>query len=53
MKVECTYTPPTFEESPSNFENVIDWNVISDELGFVFGFGIVIGSLIFLKRFRI
>ncbi|XP_062167101.1 receptor like protein 22-like [Alnus glutinosa] len=57
LKVECTYAepkpPPTLEESPSNYENVIDWNLISAELGIIFGFGIVIGPLMFFKRWRI
>ncbi|XP_059428286.1 putative receptor like protein 25 [Corylus avellana] len=57
LKAKCTHakpiSPPTFKESPSNSENVIDWNFISVELGFVFGFGIVIWSFMFLKRWRI
>jgi Leucine-rich repeat (LRR) protein len=57
LKVECTYTkpvsPPTFEKIPANYKSAIDWNFISVELGFVFGFGIVIGPLMFLKRWRI
>ncbi|KAK7833867.1 receptor-like protein 7 [Quercus suber] len=31
----------------------INWNYLSAELGFVFGFGMVIGPLIFWKRWRI
>jgi hypothetical protein len=57
LNAECTHaepiSPPTFDESPSNSENMIDWNFISAELGFVFGFGIVIGPLMFCKRWRI
>jgi len=48
----------TFEVSHSNTRTVIDWNkidwnYISPELGFIFGFGIVIGPLMFLKRWKI
>ena len=43
--------PPTFKETHSN--SGIDWNFISAELGFIFGFGIVIGPLMFWKRWRI
>ncbi|KAL4606288.1 hypothetical protein ACB092_09G091800 [Castanea dentata] len=44
---------PTFEETHLNPGIVIDWNFISAELGFVFGLGIVIGPLMFWKRWRI
>ncbi|XP_050244003.1 receptor-like protein 33 [Quercus robur] len=44
---------PTFEETHLNPVIVIDWNVVSAELGFVFGLGIVIGPLMFWKRWRI
>jgi len=49
---------PTAEGSHSNTGividwNKIDWNYISPELGFIFGFGIVIAPLMFLKRWRI
>ncbi|XP_059429264.1 receptor-like protein 6 [Corylus avellana] len=55
LKSKCTYEepPPTYEESHSNSRIVIEWNYISAELGFVFGFGIVIGPLMFWKRWRI
>ncbi|KAG6671229.1 hypothetical protein I3843_Q007200 [Carya illinoinensis] len=43
---------PTFEESDSNSGIGIDWNFLSVELGFVFGFGIAIGPLMFWKRWR-
>ena len=43
---------PTFEETHLNPGIVIDWNVVSAELGFVFGLGIVIGPLMFWKRWR-
>ncbi|KAM4078922.1 hypothetical protein ACB094_09G077300 [Castanea mollissima] len=41
--------PPTFQETHSN-SGEIHWNFISVELGFIFGFGIVIGPLMFWKR---
>ena len=40
---------PTFEETHLNPGIVIDWNVVSAELRFVFGLGIVIGPLMFWK----
>ncbi|KAG2693757.1 hypothetical protein I3760_08G111000 [Carya illinoinensis] len=43
---------PTSKESNSNSETGIDWNFLSVELGFVFGFGIAIGPLMFWKRWR-
>ncbi|KAG7967592.1 hypothetical protein I3843_08G106800 [Carya illinoinensis] len=45
-------SPPTFVESDSNSGIGIDWNFISVELGFVFGFGISVGPLMFWKRWR-
>ncbi|GMY25559.1 receptor-like protein 7 [Fagus crenata] len=45
--------PSAFEETHSNSGIVIGWNFISAELGFIFGFGIVIGPLMFWKRWRI
>jgi hypothetical protein len=56
MTIECILAPgPTFEESHSSFgigetHLMIDWNLIRIELGFIFGFGIVIGPLMFCKR---
>ncbi|XP_059458307.1 receptor-like protein 6 [Corylus avellana] len=55
LKEKCTcekagLSPPTSEETHSNFGNAIDWNFLSAELGFVFGFGIVIGTIMFWKR---
>ncbi|XP_041020172.1 receptor-like protein 7 [Juglans microcarpa x Juglans regia] len=44
-------TPPS-EEFDSNSGIEIDWNFLSVELGFVFGFGIAIGPLMFWKRWR-
>ncbi|KAK4582396.1 hypothetical protein RGQ29_025537 [Quercus rubra] len=41
--------PPTFQETHSN-SGEIDLNFLSVELGFIFGFGIVIGPLMFWKR---
>jgi hypothetical protein len=58
LKSKCTneeprLLPPTYEKYHSNSRIVIEWNYISAELGFVFGFGVVIGSLMFWKRWRI
>ncbi|KAE8099119.1 hypothetical protein FH972_017124 [Carpinus fangiana] len=58
LKERCTseeprLPPPIAEETHSNSRNAIDWNFLSAELGFVFGFGIVIGPLMFWKRWRI
>jgi hypothetical protein len=58
MKEKCTHeeprsSPPTYEDNHWNSRNAIDWNFLSAELGFVFGFGIVVGLLIFWKRGRI
>ncbi|XP_059431085.1 receptor-like protein 33 [Corylus avellana] len=55
LKTQCTYEdprlpPPTYEE---NHKSMIEWNYISAELGFVFGFGIVIAPLMFWRRWRI
>jgi hypothetical protein len=55
LKSQCSHEeprlpPPTYEES--NW-SMIDWNYISAELGFVFGFGFAIGPLMFWKRWRI
>jgi hypothetical protein len=46
-------TPPTSKETHSNSGNAIDWNFLSVELGYIFGFVIVIGPLVFWKRWRI
>jgi Leucine-rich repeat (LRR) protein len=58
LKSHCTYeeprlSPPTYEEKHWNSRIVIEWNYISVELGFIFGIGIVIGPLMFWKRWRI
>ncbi|XP_050142668.1 receptor-like protein 7 [Malus sylvestris] len=42
--------PPTLNESQQNSGDKIDWDLISVEIGFVFGFGIAVGSLVFYKR---
>ncbi|KAG2686051.1 hypothetical protein I3760_10G157800 [Carya illinoinensis] len=49
---KATPSPPTLEESHSNSESVIEWNFLSVEFGFVFGFGIVVGPLMFWRRWR-
>jgi hypothetical protein len=58
LKKECTPTEPssptpTFEDIHSKSGLLIDWNYLSAELGFVFGFGLIIGPLMFWKRWRI
>ncbi|XP_042942929.1 receptor-like protein 6 [Carya illinoinensis] len=47
-----TSSPPIFEETHSNSGILVDWNFLSAKLGFVFGFGIVIGPLMFWKQWR-
>ncbi|RXI01472.1 hypothetical protein DVH24_014821 [Malus domestica] len=42
--------PPTLNGSQQNSGDEIDWDLISVEIGFVFGFGIAVGSLVFYKR---
>jgi len=54
LKSQCQYEdaglpPPTYVES---HWSMIEWNYLSVGLGFVFGFGIVIGHLMFWKRWR-
>ncbi|XP_059436520.1 receptor-like protein 34 [Corylus avellana] len=58
LKEKCTpgesgSSPPTSKETHLNSGNAIEWKFLSAELGFVFGFGIVIGPLMFWKRWRI
>ncbi|KAG2690919.1 hypothetical protein I3760_09G212600 [Carya illinoinensis] len=47
-----TSSLPIFEETHSHSGILVDRNFLSVELGFVFGFGIVIGPLMFWKRWR-
>ncbi|RXI01451.1 hypothetical protein DVH24_014800 [Malus domestica] len=42
--------PPTFKGSHPNSTNEIDWDLISIEIGFAFGFAVAVGSLVFFKR---
>ncbi|XP_059429418.1 receptor like protein 24-like [Corylus avellana] len=58
LKSQCTYKeprllPPTHDEKHWKSGIVIKWNYISVEFGFIFGIGIVIGPLVFWKRWRI
>ena len=52
LKVECKYDepgalPPTFEETQSKSWIWTDWkNYISAELGFIFGFWVIVGPLV-------
>ncbi|KAH1039967.1 hypothetical protein J1N35_041710 [Gossypium stocksii] len=54
LKAPCE-SPPVTEVGPSNPRtgNNINWNLISVEIGFVFGLGAVIVPLMFWKRWRI
>ncbi|QCE02845.1 LRR receptor-like serine/threonine-protein kinase FLS2 [Vigna unguiculata] len=45
-------SPPASETPDSDTKGSIEWNILSVELGFTFGFGIYIFPLIFLKRWR-
>ncbi|KAE7996151.1 hypothetical protein FH972_000898 [Carpinus fangiana] len=54
LKEKCTHEePPSSPPTSKDFGKRIDWNFLSSELGFIFGFGIVIGALMFRKRWRI
>ncbi|BFG19538.1 hypothetical protein CerSpe_058120 [Prunus speciosa] len=44
--------PPASNESRRSSGHEINWDLISVEIGFVFGFGVAIGSLAFYKRWR-
>jgi Leucine-rich repeat (LRR) protein len=56
LKSQCSHEEPQLPP-PTSYEeshrSMIEWNYISAELGFVFGFGIVMGPLMFWKRWRI
>ncbi|TYI44803.1 hypothetical protein ES332_A01G263600v1 [Gossypium tomentosum] len=54
LKTKCGL-PPAKEDSPSDSEtgSIIQWNHLSVEIGFIFGLGIIIVPLIYLKRWRI
>ncbi|XP_021802759.1 receptor-like protein 12 [Prunus avium] len=47
-----TLSPPTSEKGHPNSSPEIDFVLISAEIGCIFGFGIVIGPLVFCKRWR-
>ncbi|XP_030939024.1 receptor-like protein 6 isoform X2 [Quercus lobata] len=57
LKAECGSAdrrpPAPFEDIHSKSGPLIDWNYLCVELGFVFGFGMVIGPLVLWKRWRI
>ncbi|XP_050143363.1 putative receptor like protein 25 [Malus sylvestris] len=42
--------PPTLNGSHPNSTDEIDWDLIRVEIGFVFGFAVAVGSLVFFKR---
>ncbi|XP_040368776.1 receptor-like protein 43 [Rosa chinensis] len=44
--------PLPADKTWSNHGHEIDWDIICPEIGFTCGFGIVIGSLLFCKRWR-
>ncbi|XP_028957126.2 receptor-like protein 7 [Malus domestica] len=44
--------PPPLEKGHSNAQPEIDFDLISTEIGCIFGFGAVIGPLVFCKRWR-
>ncbi|CAB4267369.1 unnamed protein product [Prunus armeniaca] len=44
--------PPAWNESRRSSGHEINWDLISVEIGFVFGFGVAIGSLAFYKKWR-
>ncbi|CAN6586925.1 unnamed protein product [Malus baccata var. baccata] len=44
--------PPTLNGSHPNSTDEIDWDLISVEIGFVFGFAVAAGSLVFFKRWN-
>ncbi|XP_024160473.1 receptor-like protein 19 [Rosa chinensis] len=46
------FSSPKLEGNHSNARHEIDWDIICPEIGFTCGFGIVIGSLLFCKRWR-
>jgi Leucine-rich repeat (LRR) protein len=55
LKSRCSHeeprlSPPMFEES---HKNMIEWNYVRAELGFVFGFEFAIGPLMYWKKWRI
>ena len=45
-------TPNDYQYSTSETQTGIDWDLLSAEIGFVVGFVIVIGSLLFFNRWR-
>ncbi|GLT32398.1 hypothetical protein SLA2020_070680 [Shorea laevis] len=54
LKENCSANVvPTSEDKHSDDGSHINWNFLSAELGFVFGFGIVILPLMFWKRWRV
>ncbi|MBA0849173.1 hypothetical protein Goshw_012454, partial [Gossypium schwendimanii] len=51
LKATCGL-PPAKTDNPSDARSTINWNYISAETGFCFGFGISVTLLIFWKRWR-
>ncbi|KAH1123424.1 hypothetical protein J1N35_006584 [Gossypium stocksii] len=52
LKATCGL-PPAKTDNPSDARSTVNWNYISAETGFCFGFGVSITLLIFWKRWRI
>ncbi|MBA0734844.1 hypothetical protein Gogos_018734 [Gossypium gossypioides] len=51
LKATCG-VPPAKTDNPSDARSTINWNYISAETGFCFGFGVSVTLLIFWKRWR-
>ncbi|PPD89696.1 hypothetical protein GOBAR_DD13342 [Gossypium barbadense] len=51
LKATCGL-PPAKTDNPSDARSTINWNYISAETGFCFGFGVSVALLIFWKRWR-
>ncbi|KAL4295298.1 hypothetical protein GQ457_12G003600 [Hibiscus cannabinus] len=54
LKTKCGSSPAKKDNGPldTGSESIINWKHISVEIGFIFGFGIVIVPLIYWKRWR-
>ncbi|TQD83245.1 hypothetical protein C1H46_031208 [Malus baccata] len=50
LKCSDTNMSPTLDGKHSNSAHGIDWDLIGAEVGFIVGFGIATGSLVFCKR---
>nr|XP_028946311.1 receptor-like protein 18 [Malus domestica] len=50
LTVDSLSPPPTLTGSVPSSGNEIDWGLINVEIGFVYGFGVAVGSLVLCKR---